>query len=127
MLHNLFDIQMGTILCKLTLKLVYNCMKTQMLILFMSFIIFYFPRPSGGPSINIRCPKLYGGAHNRLKIDVIVAWTTQLLSIFLEMTFSLQSPLGSIQKVATLAFEKNSEENCTFLEFRPMWVGTLQF
>ena len=57
-LYNLFDNHMGTILCNLvTLKLVYNGLKTQMLILFMSFIIFYFPRPSGGPSINIRCPK----------------------------------------------------------------------
>ena len=27
---------------------------------------------------------------------------------------------GSIQKVAILAFEENSEENCTFLEFRPL-------
>ena len=61
---------MGTILCNLvTLKLVYNGLKTQMLILFMSFIIFYFPRPSGGPSINIRCPKLYGGAHSGLKVE----------------------------------------------------------
>ena len=33
--------------------------------------------------------------------------------------FTLKST-GSIQKVATLAFEENSEENGTFFEFRPL-------